>query len=205
MVSYHCEDPNGGWGSVSGMFALLFCRLEVQEKCVFDGWEVNSDRTDWKVRIKDGMHSNTEVMQKPSPKNAPCLVWQNPTFLIISSFCLEKKRILSVTFWKLGMKRIVDWQGHVNFISNFAASNFIWQKPATEKSLILIDSGFDWCDLKPFKQIISYLLLSPCFAKTLGSVLKKENKKKNPFYPENQTRLWLFWKEMLNGANSGDV
>lgn len=81
-----------------------------------------------------------------------------------------KKRILSVIFWKLGMKRIVDWQGHVNFISNFSASNFIWQKPATEKSPILIDSGFDWCDLKPFKQSFSYLLLSPCFAKTLGSV-----------------------------------
>lgn len=105
-----------------------------------------------------------ENMQKPRHKNAPCLLWQNPTFLIISSFCLEKKKKGS------SQSHFGNWIfGYVNFISYFSESNFIWQKPARENSPILIfDSGFDWCDLKLCKQI----LLFPCFAKTLGLVKK---------------------------------
>lgn len=68
---------------------------QVSEKCMFNDWDVNSDWTRWKVRIKEGTHSYGEVMQKAGHKNAPCLVWQNPTFLIISSSCLEKKDPLS--------------------------------------------------------------------------------------------------------------
>lgn len=163
-MEFHCEDSNGSWSSVSGMEAgdalsSASIRCEKREcltaKPRLDTLEEGSIHAERSCRTPA---TGTRMFGLTKP-NIP------HHFLLLSGN--KKKKGSSQRHFGNW-----EWKGQtdedVNFISYFSASNFIWQKPAREKSLVLMDSAFDWFDLKPCKQIFNNLLFSLFFAKTFG-------------------------------------